>query len=291
LSAVKVFNNLLTKKYNFIQEMANNTLNNLKVYFSNPLTYFLLPIFKILLIVFLASIVLNISDRLIKKIFAIGFKGNTGKIITIQKLTKSIITYTTYFLALLMILINLGINPIPLLAGAGIAGIMFGFGAQNLIKDFVSGFFLILEDQLEVGDLVEINNQVRGRVEEVGLKTTKIREESQKLHYIPNGNIMHVINYNRGEIKVNASITIAYEENIQKVIEALDELCRNINNTYKEILLAKTENLKITGIEKEGFTFTIAAVTKPSNYEDLENILKNELAKQIKGKELKIANT
>ena len=100
---------------------------------------------------------------------------DTNKALTLNRLIKSVARYGIYFISFLTILINIGLDPTPVLAGAGILGLAIGFGAQNLVRDIISGFFLIFENQMEVGNYVEVNGKIRGTVEEIGLRITKIR--------------------------------------------------------------------------------------------------------------------
>jgi small conductance mechanosensitive channel len=115
---------------------------------------------------------------------------------TVTRLLKSIITGTIWTLALITILAVLGVDVGPILASAGIVGVALGFGAQTLVKDFISGIFLILEDQYGLGDEVTIGT-TRGVVDEVALRTTRIRDAEGVLWYIRNGEILTVANHSQ----------------------------------------------------------------------------------------------
>ena len=116
------------------------------------------------------------------------------RVTTLLLLLESVTKYVIIFFAGIMVLRDVGVDPTPLLAGAGIAGLAVGFGAQNLVRDVVSGFFIIMEGQYAVGDLVELNG-VFGRVERVGLRMTRVRDLSGKLRYLPNGSITRAETY------------------------------------------------------------------------------------------------
>src|SRR5690606_1629021 len=107
---------------------------------------------------------------------------------TLASLLKSVGFYTVFFVAGMMVLESIGINTASLLAAAGVAGLAIGFGAQNLVKDVVSGFFILFEGQFRVGDYVGIGN-VEGVVEQTGLRTTWIRSFGGEVHIIPNGEV------------------------------------------------------------------------------------------------------
>ena len=139
---------------------------------------------------------------------------------TLIALTKSLLKYAVFFIAGIMILETFGVDTSAILASAGILGLAVGFGAQSLVQDVISGFFIIFEDQFTVGDYVEAG-EVTGVVEEVGLRTTKIRRWTGHLEIIPNGSIKRVTNYNRGHMLALVTVGIAYEEDIDKAIEVL----------------------------------------------------------------------
>jgi len=139
---------------------------------------------------------------------------------TLTVLLRSVLMYSTYFIAGLMILDTFNVPTGSILASAGIVGLAVGFGAQNLVKDIITGFFIIFEDQFSVGEFVTIAD-VTGVVDEVGLRTSKVREWTGQLHTIPNGEIGKVTNFNRGKMMALVTVGIAYEEDIDKAIEVM----------------------------------------------------------------------
>ena len=241
----------------------------------DPLGTIVIPIMEIAFILLLGMIAIRISNRLIDNVFSIRVM-HTSRAHTLQKLTKSVVLYSIYFLLLLFVLFKLGFNPLPILAGAGILGLAIGFGAQNLVRDFITGFFLNFERQVEVGDKVEINGQITGIVEEVGLRTTKIREYNQRLHYIPNGIITHVTNYNREKMRAIVNITVVFESDLEKVNKTLEEICNVINQHYQRALLEDASVVGITSIAHHGLQFTITALTTPDNYFSVESDIRKE---------------
>jgi moderate conductance mechanosensitive channel len=115
---------------------------------------------------------------------------------TISAVLNTVTSVIIWGTAILMSLTVVGVNIAPLLASAGIAGVALGFGAQTLVKDYISGIFLIVEDQYGIGDEVEIGT-VRGKVEGVALRTTRVRDEAGVLWYIRNGEILNVANFSQ----------------------------------------------------------------------------------------------
>lgn len=119
---------------------------------------------------------------------------------TIATLLKSFLRYTIYFVAIVIFLGLLGVNTGTLLAGAGLVGLAISFGAKNLIQDVLTGFFILFEDQFAVGDYITAAG-VSGVVEEIGLRTTRLKDTGGQVHYIPNGRIFQVTNYSRSSLR------------------------------------------------------------------------------------------
>ncbi|WP_366923535.1 mechanosensitive ion channel family protein [Metallumcola ferriviriculae] len=180
--------------------------------------------FKAILIFIAARLVLRFGGLAIDHIFnredKEGLFLEERRAHTLSVLLRSILMYTVYFIAGLMVLEIFTIPTGSILASAGIAGLAVGFGAQNLVKDIITGFFIIFEDQFSVGEFVSVA-EVTGIVDEMGLRTTKVREWTGQLHTIPNGEIGKVTNYNRGKMAALVSIGIAYEADVDWAIEVL----------------------------------------------------------------------
>ena len=150
--------------------------------------------------------------------------------------------------AIVMILGELGIEIGPILAAAGILGLAVGFGAQSLVKDVISGFFIFLEDQIRVGDVVQVAGR-GGLVEKVNLKMTILRDLAGNVHYIPNGNIDVVMNMTKEYSRYVFDIGVAYREDIDEVMEIMNEVhegLRNDPDCQDDIL----EPLEILGLDK-----------------------------------------
>lgn len=179
--------------------------------------------FKAILILIAARLLLRFGGMVIDHIFTNGDQDlflEERRAHTLSVLLHSILMYAVYFIAGLMVLETFAVPTGSILASAGIAGLAVGFGAQNLVKDIITGFFIIFEDQFSVGEYVSFAG-VTGVVEEMGLRTTKVREWTGQLHTIPNGEISKVTNYNRGKMLALVSVGIAYEEDVDQAIEVL----------------------------------------------------------------------
>lgn len=123
-----------------------------------------------------------------------------------------------------------------ILAGAGVAGIVIGFGAQSLIKDIVAGIFLIYERQLHKGDYVTVNNLFNGTVEEIGLRSLQIREWSGKLLTISNGEVRQIENYNINYMRITESLLVSFKEDPERVYRVLEEACDMLNQELRDSL-------------------------------------------------------
>ncbi|WP_421382428.1 mechanosensitive ion channel family protein [Bacillus salacetis] len=194
---------------------------------------------KILLIIILTAVILKVGKSIIRNIFRARsrspFKITERREATLSKLLENVLTYVVYFIAITMILTNLGVEIGALIAGAGIVGLAVGFGAQNLVRDIITGFFIIFEDQFSVGDYVRVGS-AEGFVEEIGLRTTKIKSWTGELHILPNGNIAEVTNFSIHNSIAIVDVSIAYEENIEEAEKVLSEFLQTLPQKYEELI-------------------------------------------------------
>jgi small conductance mechanosensitive channel len=188
---------------------------------------------------------------------------------TLVPLLQSVCQYLVYFGAGVMMLGVLGVQTGPILAGAGILGLAGGLGAQSLITDFVSGFFILFENQYLVGDYVKLNESA-GRVEAVSIRHTQIRDDQGRLHIIPNGQIKSVINYSKGYVVAEVDITLASETSVEEAFRALTEAGRRLRLSRKEVLA----DTVVKGLVDLTLTdFTVRAVTRvqPGTHQTMQN--------------------
>ena len=148
-----------------------------------------------------------------------------------------------------------------LLASAGVLGLAVGFGAQSLVKDIISGFFIIFEDQFSVGDYVEIGATM-GTVEEIGLRTTKISAYGGEIHIIPNGNITQVINYSINNSLAIIDIRIGYEVDINRAEILLEEFLTTLPIGYGG-LIARPTLIGVQDLAVSEIVFRVTAETEP----------------------------
>lgn len=139
---------------------------------------------------------------------------------TLTSVGVSVLSGVLWFVGFLLILGELNIDLAPLLAGAGVAGIAIGFGAQALIRDFLAGFFIVLEDQYAVGDVVDLGHAI-GEVERITLRFTRLRDYEGKVWFIPNGEVQRVGNLSKLWSRAVLDIGIAYEDDIERAEQAM----------------------------------------------------------------------
>lgn len=195
---------------------------------------------KIIGILFISWLVVFIGKKLIKNVFTLRMRAplsySERRQTTILKLLQSVISYIVYFSAIMAILSVLNIQIAGLLAGAGIAGLAIGFGAQSLVKDVITGFFIIFEDQFGVGDYIKLN-AAEGTVIEIGLRTTKIKGNTGEQFIIPNGLITEVINYSVNNAKGTVDMQVALNADIEKVEKVIQHYLDFLPELHEELVV------------------------------------------------------
>jgi len=182
----------------------------------------------------------------------------------IGTLLRSVIAITVWTIAALTILPLLGVNVAPLLASAGVVGVALGFGAQTLIKDYLSGIFIIIEDQYGVGDMVDVGS-VMGTVEEVALRYTRLRDPSGVVWYVRNGEILRVANRSQGWTLAIVDIPIAYNENLDRVREIVEAVAVDMDEDpdYDDLLLGRPSFAGVESVSGEAVIIRITAKAAP----------------------------
>jgi small conductance mechanosensitive channel len=166
---------------------------------------------------------------------------------TVIGLAQRAITVLVSILALAMILDEVGVPIGPLLASAGVAGLAIGFGAQNLVRDVVSGFFILVENQYREGDVIEAAG-VSGRVEHFGIRATVLRDVNGRVHYIPNGEIKVMSNLTQGRSSAVIDVGVAYTEDPDRVLGVLKGLCAEMR--ADPAYAARISAAEVPGIER-----------------------------------------
>ncbi|MFT9598744.1 mechanosensitive ion channel family protein [Mesobacillus sp.] len=225
-------------------------------------------VLKIIAILVITGLFIRIGKIAIRNFFKVRTRGplriTERREATLMKLLENVLTYVVYFIAIMSILAAMAIDVKAMLAGAGIVGLAVGFGAQSLVKDIITGFFIIFEDQFSVGDYVRIG-QFEGTVEEIGLRTTKIKSFTGEINILPNGSIVEVTNFSLYNSVAVLDIGIAYEGDIEYAEKVLQEYLDTTTEKYPE--LVKTPEL--LGVQQFGASevvMRIVAETLPMKH-------------------------
>lgn len=235
---------------------------------------------RIILILILATVAIKIGNMLIDRILgrALTRQGrfmDERKLKTLSRLAKNVMRYVIYFVAGVMILDEFGINTASLLAGAGIAGLAVGFGAQNLVRDVINGFFLLFEDQFGVGDYVTLGD-ISGVVEEMGLRVTKVRDFGGQLHIVPNGQISRVTNHMGAAMRVMFDVDVHYDTDINYALEVLQKAFEKARQEIDTIVDGPTA-LGVRELGDSSIKILVLARTKPMEQWAVERELKRRI--------------
>ena len=197
---------------------------------------------------------------------------------TVTGILTSLVSVSVGFVAILMLLRELSIDVLPVLTTAGIAGLAVGFGAQNLVRDIISGFFLILEDQVRVGDLVRINNAA-GIVEQINLRTIVLRDDEGAVQVFPNGTITTLANLSKHYAYAVIEIRVAYSENIDRVIDIIREVGRSLEGDadWRPFLLGPLEAAGVDSLANGFALLRVRFKTLPLNQGKVANEARQRL--------------
>ncbi len=245
---------------------------------------------QILLILFVSLLIIRIGSKIISRFFENRRRGpfqiTARRESTLKKLVINTMTYIVYFTAFIMILEVFGIKIGPLLAGAGVAGLAIGFGAQNLVRDIISGFFIIFEDQFSVGDYV-LTSGVEGFVEEIGLRTTKIKSWTGEINILPNGNVTQVTNYSIHNSIAVVDVRIAYENNIEYTEQIISELLEELPERYEQ-MTAIPELLGVDNLNASEIMMRIISETVPMEHWGVARAIRREVKQRLEEKGIEI---
>jgi small conductance mechanosensitive channel len=183
---------------------------------------------------------------------------------TMGDLLKSVVTGVIVAVFGTMILSQLGVNIAPIIASAGIIGIALGFGAQSLVKDFLSGVFMIFEDQYGVGDVVDLG-EATGTVEAVSLRVTRLRDLDGTVWYVPNGEILRVGNKSQNWSRAVVDVGVGYDEDIARAKRVLAEVARELweDEEYRSVIIEQPEVTGVEALTPDAITLRVLVKTAP----------------------------
>jgi moderate conductance mechanosensitive channel len=184
---------------------------------------------------------------------------------TLSEIVRAVATTVLLVVATMLVLDELGINLAPLLAAAGIGGLAIGFGAQNLVRDVITGFFILLEDQIRIGDVVQVGDK-SGLVESIGLRVLTLRGDDGSVHMIPNGTITTVTNMTKDFSYSLLDVGVAYREDVDEVMAVLKEVGAELgsNPEFSPDILGDLEVVNVDDFAASQVTIKVRIKTLPS---------------------------
>ncbi|MFJ3339007.1 mechanosensitive ion channel family protein [Streptomyces sp. NPDC086766] len=207
----------------------------------------------------------------------------------IGSVLRSVASFVIVGTAALMVLSTFQINLAPLLASAGVAGVAVGFGARNLVTDFLSGVFMILEDQYGVGDTIDAG-VASGEVIEVGLRVTKLRGDNGEIWYVRNGEVKRIGNLSQGWATAGVDVTVKADEDLDRVKATLDEVAEKMTKEepWNELLWSPIEVLGLTSVLLDSMVVRVSAKTMPGKALSVERELRWRVKRAFDAADIRI---
>lgn len=233
-----------------------------------------ITIIVLLLVAIIVKVLHYVIEKVLdKKSLVPGRPVDPLKTKTLKSLLKSVVSYTLYLFALAYI-VTLYMGPIGFTL-AGVGGVALGFGAQSFIKDILSGLFILFEDKFKIGEFITVGPK-SGFVEEIGIRSTVLRDFNGDMHILPNGNIQEITNVSRGERRFLVDVTVAADQSIEKALEVMNLIAEKFKASHAE-LLEGPNVMGVVNIRDIGATLRIQG---KANYE-LHWLYENELRRDI----------
>ena len=235
----------------------------------------------IIIILVVTKIALSVINKLIEKSLtplkkSKNYKKRISRANTLIPLLRSVSKYVIYFISGVMVLRELGVDTTAIIASAGVVGLAIGFGAQSLVKDVLSGAFLLFEGIISVGDSVTVGEH-SGTVEVVGLRNIHLRKFSGELRVIPYGEVTSFGNFNKGYMRAIVEVGIAYEQDVERGMKALEEITNKWAEENKDIVLEPPIVQGVLSLGSSDVTLRIAIKVKPMTHWGAERELKRRI--------------
>ena len=252
---------------------------------------------QILLLLVIGFVIYKFSKPVIKRAIKKAVTGNPSLTAeeeyrredTLIRIINGTIRISIIIFIFLMILSEFGINIAPLIAGAGVVGLALGFGGQYLVRDIITGLFIILENQYRVGDVVTISG-ISGKVEDISLRVTVLRDADGTVHHVPHGEVKTVSNMAKGFARVNLEIDVAYESDIKKVKEVVDRVGEEIarDPDFKDNIIDAPKFLRIDSFKDSSIGIKIMGDTKPLAQWEIAGELRRRLKEEFEKEGIEI---
>ena len=197
---------------------------------------------------------------------------------TIIQIISGALSLVIWPIAGIIIVGQLGVNIGPLVAGAGVVGVALGFGAQSLVKDMISGLFIIAENQYGVGDVVSLDDTA-GLVERISLRSTVLRDLDGIVHHVPNGTINRASNFSSEKSGVNLNVGVAYDSDLDHVIKVVNQVCKDLakDPDWDKIIIETPAFLRVDNFGDSSIDIKITGTVKPLKQWDVTGELRKRL--------------
>lgn len=255
-----------------------SAFGQMKDYLSNPAVWsgWLQTAIQIAMALLIGRVVTKLAQKALERLMVVRERAplrlDQRRTKTIGKLLNNIVTYTINFILILIILGQFGINLAPVLAGAGVLGLAIGFGAQSLVKDIITGFFIIFEDQFGVGDVIQTGT-FKGTVEEIGLRVTRVRTATGEVHILPNGSIQQVTNFSIYNSMAIIDVPVSNGDNLENVMALISKAAADAYDSIPNL----TKAPEVLGLQTLGAAESAIRVTaecKPNTQSSVEREMK-----------------
>jgi small conductance mechanosensitive channel len=243
--------------------------------------------FRIILILVGAYIIYKISGKFIDKMVRatvtldrhLSEESERKREDTLIKIFSWASNILLLLIAAMMVMQEIGIPVGPIIAGAGIVGLAFGFGGQYLIRDFITGIFMILENQYRIGDVVSLDD-TEGLVEDISLRMTTLRDLNGIVHHVPHGDIRRVSNHSKNFARVNLDVHVAYHSDLERVIQVLNQVGVELaeDPAWKDIIIKAPQFLRVNELADSSIAMKMLGETLPHRHLEVTG----ELRKRIK---------
>ncbi|MGH9213383.1 MAG: mechanosensitive ion channel family protein [Acidimicrobiales bacterium] len=254
------------------------------------------PVGRIVIVLLVAWIVSRLArraiDRFGSKVMLVGDSIRAAaRSKTLVQVLRSVTTMVIWTIAFITILGELHVNLGPLIASAGIAGVALGFGAQSLVKDLLSGFFILVEDQYGVGDIVDLG-EASGTVEEVSLRSTRLRDVEGNLWHVPNGQILRVANKSQEWARALLDVNVAYGTDIDRATEVIKQTAEQLraDENWREAILEPPEVWGIEQLATDAIHIRLVVKTRPAEQFRVTRELRRRLLMAFDAADIDVPN-
>lgn len=256
-------------------------------FISNYLTDYWTGVVMKLVVVFGWFIIGLLANLFLKTAFLRFLKlKNDPRSRTIGKLVRNLIRVVVWFTIIIIILDELNVEITPILASAGVIGLAVGFGAQSLVKDFLAGFFFLVENAFNEGDVVEING-FWGTVEKMGLRATHIQSWKGIVKIVNNGDITNLENHSKADSLAIVNFGVAYDTDLDKVAKIMEPFMKELNDKYENIV-EEPVYAGVTDLADSSINLRIFAKTVPNTQFGVERLIRKEIVNKLRENDIEI---